>query len=157
MSELAHRKGLHRLVYASAFGAALPASVSDQDHEIGEIIRASIRNNREVAITGLLLVREPWFVQVLEGPAEAVTATYQRIANDPRHRDIAVIESGPAPARQFSDWNMCARRISPADDAILARLALSEAMLGSLTAAQALALLLHVRDLQAQATADPFG
>ena len=154
MAEPHLRKGLHRLVYVSAFGAAFPASISDQDHEIGKIIRASIRNNREVAITGLLVVRAPWFIQVLEGPAEAVAATYQRIAGDPRHSDVAVIESGPAPARQFSSWNMCARRINPADDAILARLALSDAMLGALTPAQALTLLLYVRDLQAQVSAD---
>lgn len=157
MSEPIPRKGLHRLVYASNFSAAFPSSVSDQDHEIGEIIRASIRNNRAVAITGLLLARDRWFMQVLEGPTDAVAATYERIVRDPRHRRAAVIESGPAPARLFANWNMCARRLSRADDAILARLALDETRLGSLSPAQAVALLVEVRDLQAQTAAEQLG
>lgn len=64
-------------------------------------------------------MHDGWFVQALEGPAAAVMTTYQRILNDPRHTDSRVVSAGPADAREFGDWNMCARRFSPADDAIL--------------------------------------
>lgn len=108
---------LHRLIYASrqAFGPE-----QDADDEIDALIRASIRNNRSASITGLLLVHAGWFVQALEGPAEAVMTTYRRIVDDPRHAEAKIIFAGPAQdGRAFGDWNMCARRFSAADDAIL--------------------------------------
>lgn len=106
---------LHRVIYCSQI--TIPPI--DLNEEIGQIIQTSIRRNREVAITGLLLAHDGWFLQALEGPAEAVLTTYGRICDDPRHSAAKVIEAGPAPARLFADWNMCARRITPADDAIL--------------------------------------
>lgn len=108
---------LHRLIYASrqAF-----APEQDAEHEIDALIRVSIRNNRAASITGLLLVHAGRFVQALEGPAEAVMTTYRRIVDDPRHAETKLIHAGPAPdGRAFGDWNMCARRVSAADDAIL--------------------------------------
>src|SRR6478609_8978567 len=87
---------LHRLIYASRerIGA-------DLDHELGTIIRASIANNREVSVTGLLLVHAGWFLQALEGPAEAVMTTYGRIARDKRHSDCKILSAGPAERREF--------------------------------------------------------
>ena len=114
-SAISGSRTLHRLVYVSR--QRIPEA--DLDHEVGAIIRASIRNNREVAITGLLLVHDGWFVQALEGPAEPVMVTYRRILNDPRHSDAKVLSAGPAEQRAFGDWNMCARQISDADDAVL--------------------------------------
>lgn len=109
-------RSLHRLVYASrqTFGP-------DQrpDEEIDALIRASIRNNRAASVTGLLLIHSGWFVQALEGPAQAVMTTYRRIIEDPRHGDQRVLSAGPAEEREFAHWNMCARRFSAADDAIL--------------------------------------
>lgn len=115
MSLISGSRTLHRLLYTSRI-AIPPADLQD---EIGQIIQASIRRNREVAITGLLLVHDGWFLQALEGPAEAVLTTYGRICGDRRHSDAKVIHAGPAEARSFADWNMCARSITPADDAIL--------------------------------------
>jgi len=114
--EISSSRSLHRLIYASrqAFG---PGQVPDE--EIDAIIRASIRNNRADAITGLLLIHSGWFVQALEGPAQAVMTTYRRIVEDKRHDSAKLIHAGPASAREFGDWNMCARRFSAADDAIL--------------------------------------
>jgi hypothetical protein len=121
------------------------------DEEIDNLIRASIRNNRQVAITGLLLVHAGWFVQALEGPAEAVMTTYSRIVADPRHEDAKIISAGPAEARAFGDWNMCARRFSKADEAILDTLD-QRAVFDptALTAASTLRLLKAVRGIQAR-------
>lgn len=117
MSEqISQPRSLHRLIYASrqAFSAG-----QAPDEEIDAIIRASIRNNRADSITGLLLVHSGWFVQALEGPAQAVMTTYRRIVEDPRHDSAKLIHAGPAASREFGGWNMCARRFSAADDAIL--------------------------------------
>ncbi len=129
MSLISGSRTLHRLVYASRQALDLRASAgalnaAGVDEIIGDIIRASIRNNRAVDVTGLLLVHEGYFLQTLEGPAQAVLTTYGRICNDPRHSDARVLQAGPADRRMFADWNMCARRINPGDDAILDTLSL---------------------------------
>lgn len=145
LSAISGRQTLHRLIYASR--QRLPPS--EVDHEVGEIIRASIRNNREVAITGLLLVHAGHFLQALEGPAEAVMRTYGRICDDPRHTDTRVLSAGPAETREFGDWNMCARRLSAADDAILSALEMRDSFEpSSLSGPSALRLLKAVRGIQ---------
>jgi hypothetical protein len=139
-------RSLHRLLYASRQQFA-PDMVADD--EIDRLIRASIRNNRDASLTGLLLVHDGWFVQALEGPAEAVMTTYRRIVDDPRHTAQRVIHAGPAEARAFGDWNMCARRFSKADDAILDTLGQRAAFdPATLSAAGALRLLKAVRGIQ---------
>jgi hypothetical protein len=154
MTVVSSRRGLHRLMYASAFSGAFPSAIADQDEAVAGIIRASIRNNRASDITGLLLVHQSWFVQVLEGPAEAVMTTYGRILADPRHRDATLIEAASAEARRFANWNMCARRMSATDDAILDTLDLKGALDPSaLSPKQALALLMAVRNIQQTETA----
>jgi hypothetical protein len=115
MSEISGSRTLHRLIYASH--QEIPPA--DIDFEVSNIIRSAMRRNRELSITGLLLVHEGYFLQALEGPAEAVMTTYGRICADTRHSEPQVIQAGPSPARLFGDWNMCARRMTPADEAIL--------------------------------------
>lgn len=141
-ADISARRSLHRLIYASS-------ECLDPDEGLGGIIRSSIRNNRAVSITGLLLFHNGWFLQALEGPAEAVMTTYGRIARDGRHFDCRIISAGPADAREFGDWNMCARRLSPADDAILDALHQRETFApAKLTGPAALRLLKAVRGIQ---------
>jgi len=145
MSAISSSRTLHRLIYASRVSIPAP----DLDHEVAGIIRASIRNNRECAVTGLLLVHQGWFVQALEGPAKAVMERYGRIVEDKRHTEAKVLSAGPAEDREFADWNMCARTMSPADDAILDALALRAAFEpASLSGVTALRLLKAVRNIQ---------
>ena len=142
-------RSLHRLIYASRQAFA-PGMIPDE--EIDSLIRASVRNNRTADITGLLLVHEGWFLQMLEGPAEGVMTTYRRIVDDPRHDSARVIAAGPAAQREFSDWNMCARRFSKADEAILDTLAQREVFdPARLNDRSALRLLKAVRGIQARA------
>src|SRR5579872_3160058 len=96
MKPLPHRNGLHRLLYSSRFSGRFPAAFADQEDEIGKIIRASIRRNRDASITGLLLVHRSWFLQALEGPPERVDGIFQRIMTDHRHTDLRVLATGPA-------------------------------------------------------------
>lgn len=49
--------------------------------------RARVRN-AETGVSGALVHLDGWFAQVLEGPPEAVGATFARIVADPRHRDL---------------------------------------------------------------------
>jgi hypothetical protein len=147
MDHLPSRKRLHRLLYSSQFSQSFPTLFADQEDEIGKIIRASIRNNRDAAITGLLLIHRCWFLQVLEGPPAAVEDTYRRITTDGRHTNMHVLSNRTAERREFPNWNMCARRVSRADDAILD--GLGELYPEGWTADGALGLLLKVRGVQA--------
>ena len=145
---------MHRLVYHSRFSPSFPRPLEDQDHEIGLIIQASIRNNRLTGITGMLLVRGDQFLQALEGPGEAVRLTYERILGDRRHMQARVLGHDRAGQREFADWNMCAHRLSTADDAILATLDKgAKPDLSELTGASAMRLLKAVRKIQADTTA----
>ena len=138
-----------RLIYSSRFGPAFPSAVEDQEDEIGKIVRASIRNNRQVSISGLLLAHHGWFVQALEGPAQAIADTICRITTDDRHREVTVLGRCAA-KREFAGWNMCARRISRADDVILESLGASAFDPGSWTPASALRVLIEIRDRQTE-------
>ena len=95
MPEISDSRALHRLIYCSR--PELTPGLEDDD--LGAIIRASIRYNREVSVTGLLLLHDGWFVQALEGPAEAVRTVYGRIREDDRHSGAQVICAGPTQAR----------------------------------------------------------
>ena len=108
---------LHRLFYRSR---QTPDAAADLDFVVGQIIGSAIRRNREVGVTGLLLVVKGHFIQALEGNGDAVRATYARISMDPRHSDLHIISQGPADQRLFGEWNMCASSLAPSDKAILA-------------------------------------
>ena len=139
--------GLHRLLYFSQ--TAL--SGLDLDLELGRIVRDSIHNNRHAAVTGLLLAHDGWFVQVLEGPGEAVAETFNRIRTDARHGQATRVFWGPVPSRLFADWDMCARNLNEGDDDILNRIGRFNPQ--NLTADELLSLLADIADQQRAALA----
>ncbi len=110
---------LQRLIYVSRFSAAFPSERQEQDYVTSAILRASNRNNGACGVTGLLLVHRGHFMQVLEGPAEGVKATYERITQDHRHTDIRLITVERCEQRLFPDWTMCVRRVSAGDGSFM--------------------------------------
>ena len=93
--------------------------MADLDSTVQQIVKSSIRNNKDDGVTGLLVTIQDYFVQALEGPVDSVRNTYARISSDRRHHDPHIILQGPVESRLFSDWNMCARSLAPSDKAIL--------------------------------------
>ena len=110
---------LYRLFYRSR---QTPEVAANLDRVVGQIIGSSIRNNRAVGETGMLLVVKGHFVQALEGKIDVVRTVYARISMDPRHSDPHIISQGAAEHRLFGEWNMCAGSLAPSDKAILAML-----------------------------------
>lgn len=99
---------LTRLIYASEPTDALtPASVQ-------HIVDRAQSNNAQTHLSGLLAFDSGCFLQVLEGPRAALSALFCRIAADPRHRRIELLEMTPVDERRFSHWNM---GFAPADAA----------------------------------------
>ncbi len=70
------------------------------------ILADARRCNERDGITGSLICRADLYLQLLEGPADIVTATFERIANDDRHGDVRRLLAGPATHRIFPDWAM---------------------------------------------------
>lgn len=91
---------LHRLIY-----------VSDQCEyielaDLKEILAKSERSNAELEITGLLLMVDRKFLQVLEGPAAELNVLYEKIMRDSRHKNIKLISYTPIHDRHFKEWSM---------------------------------------------------
>ena len=74
--------------------------------ELQALLACSRMNNERAGITGMLLYKDGNFMQVLEGPHDAVQTLQIRIAADRRHQGMVTIDSGPASERQFADWSM---------------------------------------------------
>ena len=76
------------------------------DEELLDILKVSRENNSTKDVTGLLLYKGGNFMQVLEGPDEAVEALYKKIELDPRHKDLIVLSREQISSRQFPAWQM---------------------------------------------------
>ena len=76
---------------------------------LADILRASRRNTAAVDVSGLLIVGGRRFLQALEGPEDAVLATYARINRDPRHFAVVQLAHEMIAERQFARWAMGAQ------------------------------------------------
>lgn len=104
---------LVRLLYASRAKAPLTPEVIDA------ILQASRKANPAAGITGLLCHSGDVFMQVLEGGREAVSALYNRIANDPRHTDVILLRYEEITERRFAGWSMGQVNLARVNPAIL--------------------------------------
>jgi hypothetical protein len=95
---------LCRLVYFSKYN--INARGSDLKSDLKQILASAIRNNSERGITGGLVFNRKFFVQALEGGHAAVTQTFARISNDPRHKDMVIAEMSSVSERLFGAWAM---------------------------------------------------
>lgn len=83
------------------------------DEELLNLLTISRKNNTQLGLTGMLLYNgEGVFIQVLEGPADAVHLLYNKIKQDPRHKDIQDLVSLPIVERSFPEWTMAFHRIN---------------------------------------------
>jgi CheY-like chemotaxis protein len=62
--------------------------------------------NARVHITGALLAVGDRYLQVIEGETTAIEMLLRRIAQDPRHGDMAILFDERSRQRLFADWNM---------------------------------------------------
>lgn len=91
---------LVRLMYASRAVASMDAET------LAAIMKKSRANNPQVGVTGVLCYSGGIFLQVLEGGRLPVNRLYNRIANDPRHHDVALLRYEEIGERRFAGWAM---------------------------------------------------
>ncbi len=73
---------------------------------LDSILLDARRCNTRDGITGALICRQDLFLQLLEGPAEAVDAAYERIVGDDRHIEVRRLTRRNVTERLFPDWAM---------------------------------------------------
>ncbi len=82
-----------RLIYKSR--SALEGTASDLERGFEGLLETSRRRNAAEGVTGALMFTRLLFVQALEGPADIVERTFDRICCDLRHKEVEIIEYGP--------------------------------------------------------------
>lgn len=104
-----NRKTVRRLIYFSSATRKMTTC------ELDSLLSQSRRNNLRDGLTGLLLYGDGSFMQLLEGPEEAVDRTYERILNDPRHRHLIKVDDTRSGERLFGSWSMGYHRLAAGD------------------------------------------
>lgn len=100
---------LYTLIYVSS------AFQKMSETELLEILEISRINNARKDITGMLLYHDGNFLQILEGPKNALQQLRTTIEADPRHKDFLVLFEREVKERAFPDWSM-GFRVLNADD-----------------------------------------
>lgn len=104
---------LHCLVYVSM------ATKEMSDSDLQAILEKSRTKNAEAHITGMLIYRDGFFAQVLEGELEDLENLFALIAIDERHRIMFLMHTKPLEKRSFADWTMGFNKIhDPNTDAL---------------------------------------
>lgn len=62
--------------------------------------------NKSANIGGMLVSAPNFYVQVLEGDRLAVNALYNRIARDPRHKNVTIVRYMEIRYKEFPEWSM---------------------------------------------------
>lgn len=70
------------------------------------ILSTARRNNPREGITGALICRHDLYLQLIEGPADAINALYAMIAADDRHCNVELLLTEDMGERMFPDWAM---------------------------------------------------
>jgi hypothetical protein len=114
---------------------------------LGNILMRSRRNNARDDITGALICRADLYLQWLEGPKDAIEATYAKILKDDRHLDIVRRITRPATERLFPQWSM---RDDPAEGWLWSQDEVDNGALDRAEAIEFIRIFERVRDLAAK-------
>ena len=80
------------------------------DDDVERIIDTAEKRNVVNLITGILLIRQRYFIQYFEGSKDAVENLLKSLRADSRHRDLLILDQGEIDFRLFPEWRMLAIR-----------------------------------------------
>lgn len=101
---------LRSIVYVSSATELLSSDA------LQELLSVSRRNNAAVGIGGILLYWDGNFLQYIEGPDDQLDLLMSKVAQDPRHNGLIVLERENIESRAFPDWTMAFERMNGTDD-----------------------------------------
>ena len=105
---------LYSLIYRSRAISAFDETT------LTALLHDARQSNQRAQITGLLLLYQDQFLQVLEGAEPELSELYERILADSRHQHVRTLAYGPIEGRLFPDWRM---GFAVADERLLADVA----------------------------------
>jgi Sensors of blue-light using FAD len=76
------------------------------DAMLGGILVQARRNNPASDITGCLICRQDMYLQLLEGPGDAIDTLFAKIKGDDRHLEVMELSRETVPTRMFPNWAM---------------------------------------------------
>lgn len=91
---------MEQIIYASQ------AKENITPAEVEAILRTAAQKNKEHQITGVLVLVNNIFIQVLEGEEKDIQQLLFNIKNDPRNVDLRVLCSEKIKERSFPNWAM---------------------------------------------------
>ena len=92
---------------------ASEASIEFSNEAVRRLLEDARRNNAAIGVTGILLLVDRSFFQVLEGEPDVVSTLYERIERDTRHKHVVKLIREPIEERDFRDWSMGLARMAP--------------------------------------------
>lgn len=101
---------LRSIVYVSSATELLSSDA------LRDLLSVSRRNNAAVGIGGILLYWDGNFLQYIEGPDDQLDLLMSKVAQDPRHNGLIVLERENIESRAFPDWTMAFERMKGTDD-----------------------------------------
>ena len=93
---------LHSLLYVSR--STLPPEQADE--VVRQIVASAEFANERIGITGALVFTGTYFAQIIEGDLGDIERLVAKIARDPSHEELKVIERTATSRRRFSVWSM---------------------------------------------------
>lgn len=91
---------IRQLVYRSR--ESYPMATEDMIR----LLLAARDYNRQAGITGMLLLRDGVFMQLLEGDPDEVLRLYRHIGDDARHHDVELLLDRTVATRLLPGWSM---------------------------------------------------
>jgi len=82
----------------------------------------SQRNNDRDCLSGVLAAHADRYIQVVEGPREALDSLLRRLEDDPRHRDLRLLDRASVSERMFEGWAMASAGVTPELERLLGTL-----------------------------------
>ncbi len=96
--------GRFKMIYQTAYFSSASARLSDAD--VASILHDAQIKNARLKITGMLLLIDEIFFQVLEGDKETVEDLLTRIQKNPLHSGMIRVMRKEAEDRLFPGWSM---------------------------------------------------
>jgi hypothetical protein len=91
---------MHHIVYMSqATDHLTPTTL------VTLLMQARTLNERQ-HVTGALVYGHGQFMQIIEGEEAVIKNLYERIARDPRHRNVFTLSDKSIANRRFAEWSM---------------------------------------------------
>ena len=118
MSRNLERTLLYRLVFVSEMVGKIGTDVQS----VAEILGVSEHNNRRDEISSAMMFHEGEAAQLVEGARMDLDRLLARLSNDPRHRNLKVLDDRPVMQRRLRDAaRLCALDAMQARDILYGR------------------------------------